>query len=249
MGTLLAAAAALAICSGPPASYDEGRRVYRTNCRTCHGPLGNAQGPTAGLLPTPPRDLSVGEFRWRSTPSGSLPLDSDLVRTVRDGLRGTWMVGWKDRMTGREIRSVVMLLKTFSDRFIEEEPDPAIPVPAAPPATAESLRRGKKAYELLKCGKCHGETGRGDGEAAPTLKDNAGRPIDAYDFTKGFYKRGSSPADIFRTYMAGLDGTPMPSYLDTIPEADRWPLVHYTRALGTRADAATWLFGTLEETR
>ena len=40
---------------------------------------------------------------------------------------------------------------------------------------------------------------------------------------------GHKPDDIFRTIAAGLDGTPMRSYID-IPEEDRWALVHFIRS-------------------
>jgi DMSO reductase family type II enzyme heme b subunit len=44
-------------------------------------------------------------------------------------------------------------------------------------------------------------------------------------------KGGASSQAIYRTFMAGLDGTPMPSYMDDLPEKKRWPLVHYIQSL------------------
>jgi len=50
-----------------------------------------------------------------------------------------------------------------------------------------------------------------------------------YDFTHGNYKVGSSPSDIYRTLVTGLDGTPMPAFEASIvafpggPDADVKP--------------------------
>jgi len=32
-------------------------------------------------------------------------------------------------------------------------------------------------------------------------------------------------------FMTGLNGTPMPSYVDSISEAEAWDLVHYIQSL------------------
>lgn len=241
--------AALATVGSSPPSVDEGRHVFERHCASCHGELGGGDGPTASQLPVAPRDLTRGEFRWRTTPSGSLPTDDDLVRTVRDGIRGTWMSGWSGWLNERELRSVVAFVKTLSARFAEEEPELPMAMPKPPTPTPETIARGRLVYEKMQCAKCHGEEGRGDGPAALTLEDNMGRPIEAYDFTVGFFKGGDSAQAIYRTYMTGLDGTPMPSYAEAVAPEDRWPLVHYTQSLGRARGGAGWLFDPLEETR
>ena len=37
-----------------------------------------------------------------------------------------------------------------------------------------------------------------------------------FDFTTGAFKFGDTPADVYRTFNTGLNGTPMPSFYDTI---------------------------------
>jgi mono/diheme cytochrome c family protein len=66
-------------------------------------------------------------------------------------------------------------------------------------------------YAVLQCGQCHGPQGRGDGPSADELTDDWDQPIRAYDFTRGYYKNGSTPADLYRTLVTGLSGTPMPA--------------------------------------
>src|SRR6516225_10450213 len=66
-----------------------GERVYRENCVACHGEKGDGKGPQAYRLRTKPRDFTKGIYKFRSTPSGSLPLDKDVYRTITQGVRGT----------------------------------------------------------------------------------------------------------------------------------------------------------------
>jgi mono/diheme cytochrome c family protein len=84
----------------------------------------------------------------------------------------------------------------------------------------------------MECGTCHGPDGRGDGEAAAGMRDDAGRQVFAFDMTRSWLlKGGITPEDIYRTIHTGLDGTPMPAYQDLIDEADGWALVHFVRSL------------------
>ena len=43
-----------------------------------------------------------------------------------------------------------------------------------------------------------------------------------------------NPQNIFREVSTGLNGTPMPSYLETIKPDEAWDLVHYMQSLGPR---------------
>lgn len=71
-----------AVAETPGPSSRAGQAIYRTHCAACHGASGRGDGEASGLLFPKPRDLTSGRFRLRSTPSGSLPTDEDLVRTV-----------------------------------------------------------------------------------------------------------------------------------------------------------------------
>jgi hypothetical protein len=81
--------------------------------------------------------------------------------------------------------------------------------------------------------RCHGEAGRGEGPSAPTLKDDLGHPIRAADLTyRWTFRGGPRREDVFRTFSTGLNGTPMPSFFDSVSEADRWALTDYVYSLG-----------------
>jgi mono/diheme cytochrome c family protein len=97
------------------------------------------------------------------------------------------------------------------------------------------LALGKTYYKEAGCFDCHGTTGRGDGPAAATLKDEWGYPIVPYDFTiPGRMKGGSAIKDIYRTLTAGIGGTPMPSYADSLGERERWALGYYVLSLAAK---------------
>ena len=71
-----------------------GQVVYQRYCVSCHGKFGDGNGEFAKWIEPKPRDFRQGIFKWRSTPSGSLPLHSDLERTIENGLYGTYMPPW-----------------------------------------------------------------------------------------------------------------------------------------------------------
>ena len=76
------------------------------------------------------------------------------------------------------------------------------------------------------------ETSAGDGPSAATLTDSNNQPIRPYDFAEGSrFKCGTSNQDLYKVFMTGLDGTPMPSFADTLKPEEAWDLVHYLRTL------------------
>ncbi len=231
-GLVCLSAAARAQAPEDAADVDAGRALYEQKCAQCHGAEGDGAGVANSRLSPVPRDFTSGSFKIRTTPSGELPTDADLADIIRRGMPGTAMPGWSS-LSEAEIVGLVAYIKTFNEDFADPEMlVPSIEIPAPPPASAESLRRGRDVYLANKCHDCHGDQGRGDGPSAPTLSDDAGRPIRAADLTKRWdFRGGSGREDIYRTFTTGLDGTPMPSYADSIGEQERWQLVDYVYSL------------------
>lgn len=222
---------------GGPQQIAFGRIVYEHRCAGCHGAKGDGWGPAATFFNFQPRDFRLGVFKFRSTPSGSLPTDGDLLRTLTNGVRGTAMPTWHE-LPFKERLAVIHYIKTFSDRWKQEAPPPSIGIAAQPPAaSAELLARGKQVWVEAKCAQCHGDTGKGDGPSAPDLVDDFGFPILPADLTTGLFKSGPGVRDIFRTMSTGLDGTPMPSFADAFPdETDRWALAYFVLSLSAYTD-------------
>ncbi len=210
-----------------------GERIYRENCAACHGERGDGKGPQAEKLKTKPRDFTSGIYKFRSTPSGSLPLDSDLMRTITRGIRGTSMLA-QLHLSKQETSVVVQYLKSFSPRFKNEKSLQAIAIPRKPPATSSLISVGKSKYEEAGCAQCHGAKGKGDGPSGRDLKDDWGNPISPSDLTLKPFKSGSNPEDLYRTISTGLNGTPMPSYAAAFSPKERWALVSYVLSIATR---------------
>jgi mono/diheme cytochrome c family protein len=224
---LLVAAGAAAQKPGDPA---HGKVVYERYCLSCHGKLGNGAGEVAEWITPKPRDYRQGTFKWRSTPSGSLPLVSDLEKTITDGLHETYMPTWF--AIGHRARlDAIAHIQTFSSRWTTEKPETPITIPPEPSFSNESAKRGRAIYDKSNCAQCHGADALGDGPSAHDLKDDWSNPILPYDLTQGHIKCGDTGPDIYRVFMTGLNGTPMPSFVDSIQPNEAWDLVHYIQSL------------------
>ncbi|HVS15178.1 MAG TPA: c-type cytochrome [Thermoanaerobaculia bacterium] len=239
LGLVVVAATALAAEPdlGTEQQRESGRTLYVKYCSQCHGESGDGVGPATGRVKPAPRDFTSGKYKFRTTPSGSMPTTEDLRRVIRDGLPYTSMPGWP-RFSEQQITALAYYIKTFSPNF--ENPnmlrDP-IEIPSPPSSDEESIARGRQVYEEQGCAACHGEHGRGDGQSAPTLQDEWGSHIRAADLTQRWtFRGGATRRDIFRTFSTGLNGTPMPSYADSLEVADRWDLVNYIYSLGDGDD-------------
>jgi cytochrome c oxidase cbb3-type subunit I/II len=215
-----------------------GREVYERRCVGCHGAKGDGNGPVATFLNPRPRDFRLGAFKFRTTPSGSLPTDGDLFRTLTRGVRYTAMPTWHE-LHEKDRLAVISYVKTFSSRWKDEKPDPPIPIGDPPKATPELLEQGKVLYAKAKCFECHGDGGKGDGPSAGELKDDWGFRVRPADFTRGQFKGGSDVRDIFRAMTTGLDGTPMPSFVDSMSEAERWAISYYVLSFSAFNDPLT----------
>ena len=140
-----------------------GATVYKHMCTFCHGEDGNGGGKAMAYLYPWPRDFRKGVFKHRSTPSGSLPLDSDIFRTITKGIKGTAMPAWESALTDDETQAVVQYIKSFSSRFKTEKPKKPINPGPTPPTTPESIQRGEKIYKEMRCARCHGTDLKGGG--------------------------------------------------------------------------------------
>ena len=94
-----------------------GEKAYIQFCVHCHGLKGQGDGKASSYLSPPPRDLSLGVFKFRSTPSNALPRNEDLYRTIKKGIPGTAMPAWGDILREETLASLVEYIKYFSDRF------------------------------------------------------------------------------------------------------------------------------------
>jgi len=234
----LCAAAVLAAgaLSAPPAFGEEncgkGRELYMAKCSQCHGDAGDGKGVGADLFRPLPRDFTSGAYKIRSTESGELPTDADLRSVIRKGMPYTGMPGWP-KFTDAEIAALACFVKTFNPDFSDSAyMAKPIAIPKPPAFSPESAEKGKEVYRINKCMDCHGSLGRGDGESGPTLKDDWDQAIRPADLTRRWtFRGGAKREDIYRTIVTGLNGTPMPSFANSLSEEERWHLVDYVHSL------------------
>ena len=214
-----------------------GKPLYLRECSGCHGEYGGGNGPAADFVDPRPRDFTKGRFKFRTTASGQPPATADILRTIQHGIPGTAMPSFAF-LTDDERTKIAAYILKLADLLDEPEPV-SIQDPGAPPAaTPELIAKGKEIYGDAGCATCHGNLGKGDGQSAKDLKDATGRPIKPRDFTQGTYRGGAEPRDIFMRLSTGIDGTPMPSYKDSIDPPELWALTQYVLSLrATQAPA------------
>ena len=144
----------------------------------------------------------------------------------------------------------------MSDWSAAEDTESVVVVPKKaridPHADPESIARGRKLFldnrGKAKCLACHGSSGRGNGPSnedfndvpgsmplvksdKPGLFDLWGNQIKPRDLTRGIYRGGRRPLDLYRRIYSGIKGTPMQAFGTTLKEEEIWDLVNYVLSI------------------
>ena len=239
----------------PASVLTDGQIAYVLHCRACHGDKGDGKGPAAAGVRPPPRDFTLGSFKFGAVPGGTLPNDDDFLRIVRFGLHGTAMRAW-DGVPEPNLVAIIQYLKTFAERWKEEEPGEPI-APTADPwqKEAAAVERGRAVYHgAAQCLSCHpsfapkryiyevtkqlkgkGTTAfRQDMYGSDLTKSEYGVKLLPPDFTRTEL-RSVRPdhqlEDLYRVIVSGVGGTAMPTWKGALPEEDLWALVHFVDSL------------------
>jgi cytochrome c oxidase cbb3-type subunit III len=125
--------------SGDPKAVEAGRGAFRVVCSPCHGILGKGgRGP----------DLTIGAYTAGDS-------DGDLFRVISDGVTGSEMPDFGERLGTDKIWSLISYLRSIAERREA--------VMRGDPATGEKVFWGKAG-----CGRCHQVDDRG-GKLGPEL--------------------------------------------------------------------------------
>ena len=216
----------------PPTNL--GKQVYDAKCAVCHGKEGKGDGPATAALDPKPRDFTLGKYKYRSTESGSIPTDDDLLKSIRKGLHGTAMIDWESNIGGDSLRAILDFVKLFSPRFKSEKPKP-VQVGLVVPISNATIDAGRKVYDRLQCSKCHGHDGKGTGAEVTTFMDDWGFETHSTNLTEPWtFRGGSSIRDIYLRFRTGMDGTPMPSYVGAASDRDLWSVAQYVASIARK---------------
>lgn len=247
---------------------EQGKLAYATYCIGCHGEKGDGNGESAKFYSPRPRNFTLGEFKFSSTRSGELPTDDDLRRTIRNGLRGSAMPPF-DRIQETTIDALIAYLKTFSPKWSENAPAKSIPFVNDPYFGDEDLSAAISRGELIyhgyaTCWTCHPSYVSGEkineyrrainAQAYDAFREHMddsvgkentqGELIYPPDFRRDFVRSGMNVKDIYRSVAAGITGTAMPTWVDSmelpnptageaplVEPADLWAVAYYVQHL------------------
>ena len=200
--------------------------LYDRYCLACHGVQGEGNGPAALWLWPRPRDFTAGDFKWRSTASGSAPTFEDLVTAIREGVPGTSMHGFGPFLSDAQVRALADAVKAFAPKKFAKAAT-ILELGKAPTVDEALIARGTVVYKDLGCNLCHGDAGVGDGPSAKTLTPKP------YDLTALPIRRpgGASIEGVHASLVTGLDGTPMPSYAESATDEDLWAVAAFVDSI------------------
>ena len=196
---------------------------------------GMVWGPAAERLNPPPRDFTLGLFKFKTTAfDEDLPNDDDLLRMIRDGMPGTAMPGWSDMLSEKDMLDVVAYIKTFAE--LEGEPEIQLDYGTQITISDESIAAGKILFKQGdRCTECHGIEGKGD--AIKKLKNDNGERTWPRNLTKPWtFRTSNDPKDIFARISIGIATTQMPSFADPksskkLSVEERWHVANYVNSL------------------
>ena len=211
--------------------------IYEQRCRGCHGADGDGLGPAAERLNPPPRDFTLGLYKFKSSGfEDYLPNDDDLLRMIRDGMPGTAMPEWGDVLSDRDMQELVVLIKTLAGYLEDEKPGQQVDYGTQIASSAESIQIGRELFlDRDRCSECHGQEGKGD--AIKSLRDDNGERTWPRNLTKPWtFRVSNDPRDIYSRISTGIPGTEMPSYADPVSDKvlspeERWHVANYVNSL------------------
>ncbi|MEO2014157.1 MAG: cytochrome c [Fuerstiella sp.] len=197
------------------------------------------------------RFLSMrGEFEQKVTNAfASDYSQAELEKRLDDGEKRTAII---DELKGYYAEYVAEDLKYDEDDLASAweiaDAEESLVIPSIPrvPDSIESRRRGRAFFVGTKfnCVNCHGIGAKGDGPQTldyelvnnkprdlPGLHDDWGHVVRPRNLTRGIYRGGRRPIDIFRRVYSGINGAKMPGFGGKEPDEELWHIVNYVLSI------------------
>lgn len=93
-------------------SIEEGKKLYRRHCASCHGPQGKGDGGLA-LSGGTPSDLTDNVWDYGST-------DGEIFVVIRDGVSSD-MLAYKDKLSEKQMWQIVNYLRSIGPKPKEDK--------------------------------------------------------------------------------------------------------------------------------
>jgi len=86
---------------------NRGMAIYQAHCLSCHGPLGNGQGPEAASLDPKPTDFTNKTIMNALTPE-------KMEKAIVEGIPDTSMKGFGSILSPEDVRDVILYIRSLS---------------------------------------------------------------------------------------------------------------------------------------
>lgn len=108
--TVEEAATTEAPAADPAALIAQGKQLYETTCATCHGALGQGDGPGSAALDPKPRDFSNTEYMSGLT-------DTEIRNTIKygGGIKGMPQMPSHPQFSDEQLNAIVTYVRTLDD--------------------------------------------------------------------------------------------------------------------------------------
>lgn len=113
LGILALGIPAIALAGGSAA---HGKKTYDVLCMVCHGVTGGGDGPASAAIDPPPRNFTLGEFKFDADKDGVTGTDEDLFTVIKKGGAAFGgnpvMVPWTHLSDG-EVTNLIAYIRTL----------------------------------------------------------------------------------------------------------------------------------------
>jgi mono/diheme cytochrome c family protein len=92
-----------------PSSIATGKKLYDSQCASCHGAAGKGDGKAGAMLKPAPSDLTDGDWKHGHT-------DADIFTVIRDGAKQTGMRAYGSRIPTNDIWNLVNFVRTLGPK-------------------------------------------------------------------------------------------------------------------------------------
>jgi mono/diheme cytochrome c family protein len=199
----------------PPA---DAAATYTALCARCHGEKGDGNGKVAWYIDPSPRDFTKPGF-MASKPRARF------VRSIEEGVGGTSMPPWKQILKDEQTGGVLdYVMQTFAKEPFKEHPDRKLPEKNPVAASPQSIANGERIF-LLRCTGCHGRKADGKG---PNSLDILPHPR---NLRNQWFVERAPDRRLFESILYGVQGTAMPSWIDSFSQQDVGDVVNFIRSL------------------